>query len=106
MKLFLHVSKDEQRKRLLERLEDPTKNWKFRAGDLEDRDRWNAYTAAYRDALSRCSTRWAPWYVVPGDRKAARDYLVAQLLLDTLKRMSPRYPEADPEVLKYRKRLR
>lgn len=106
LKLFLHISKEEQRKRLLARLEDSSKNWKFRVGDLEDRARWNAFTVAYRDALARCSTRWAPWYVVPADRKAARDYLVAQLLLETLKRMSPRFPKADPEVLKYRKRLR
>jgi PPK2 family polyphosphate:nucleotide phosphotransferase len=105
LKFFLHISKEEQRERLIARLDDPTKNWKFRVGDLEDRDRWNAYTTAYRDALSRCSTRWAPWYVVPADRKTARDYLVAQVLLEKLKSLRPKFPPADPEVLKYRDRI-
>ena len=106
LKFYLHISKNEQQKRLIARLDDPTKNWKFRIGDLEDRERWNAYTTAYRDALSRCSTRWAPWYVVPGDRKPARDYLVAQLLLERLRALRPKFPPADPKVLKYRKEIR
>jgi PPK2 family polyphosphate:nucleotide phosphotransferase len=106
LKFCLHISKDEQRKRLIARLDDPTKNWKFRPGDLEDRDRWSAFTAAYRDALSRCSTRWAPWYVVPADHKPARDYLVAQVLYERLKALRPKFPPADPKVLKYRKQIR
>src|ERR1043166_994883 len=69
VKFFLHVSRDEQKRRLIERLTDETKNWKFRAGDLDNRRKWKAYPAAYRDALRRCSTRWAPWYVVPADDK-------------------------------------
>src|SRR5207244_9135831 len=65
LKFFLHVSRDEQKKRLLERLTDPTKNWKFRAGDLDDRAKWREYTKAYVDLLRACSTKWAPWYLVP-----------------------------------------
>ena len=99
LKFFLHISKAEQKERLLARLEDPTKQWKFNAGDLGERALWNSYTSAYRDALRKCSTPWAPWYVVPADKKKVRDYLIAQVVVDTLKRMSPQYPEADKEAL-------
>lgn len=106
LKFFLHISKEEQRKRLLERLEDPTKNWKFDPGDLADRDQWDAYTAAYKDALSKCSTPWAPWYLVPADRKKARDVLVARVVVETLEKLKPKYPKAAPEVLAYAEQLR
>ena len=99
VKFFLHISKAEQKERLLARLEDPTKQWKFNAGDLGERALWASYTTAYRDALRKCSTPWAPWYVVPADKKKVRDYLVAQVVVDTLTRMSPRYPKADKEAL-------
>jgi PPK2 family polyphosphate:nucleotide phosphotransferase len=99
LKFFLHVSRGEQRRRLLDRLTDRTKNWKFRAGDLDDRARWRAYTAAYRDALRKCSTRWAPWYVVPADDKKVRDYLVAKRIARAMEQLRPRYPRADPDVL-------
>jgi PPK2 family polyphosphate:nucleotide phosphotransferase len=105
VKFFLHISKDEQKARLRARLADPTKQWKFNAGDLKDRARWASYTAAYRDALRKCSTPWAPWYVVPADKKKVRDYLVAQVVVDTLKRMSPRYPKADKEVLELEREI-
>jgi len=98
LKFFLHVSRDEQRRRLSERLADSTKNWKFRAGDLDDRDRWNAYTTAYRDALSRCSTPDAPWYVVPADDKDVRNWLIARCIADTLDDLGLRYPRADAAV--------
>ena len=78
LKFFLHVSRAEQRRRLSDRLTDPAKNWKFNAGDLEDRRRWGAFTAAYRDALRKCSTKWAPWYFVPADDKKVRNWLVAE----------------------------
>jgi PPK2 family polyphosphate:nucleotide phosphotransferase len=100
LKFFLHVSKDEQRQRLIERLEDPKKNWKFREGDLADRALWPAYTRAYRDALRRCSTSWAPWYVVPSDKKAVRNYLITNAINDTLRKLHLEYPKAPPEVLK------
>lgn len=100
VKFFLHVSRDEQRRRLAERLEDPAKNWKFEPGDLEERKRWDDYTAAYAEALERCSTPWAPWYVVPADRNRPRDYLIGSRLVAVLEEMAPRYPRADPAVLR------
>jgi PPK2 family polyphosphate:nucleotide phosphotransferase len=98
LKFFLHISRDEQKKRFIERIEDPTKTWKFRAGDLDDRKLWPAYTAAYRDALRKCSTSWAPWYVVPGDHERARDLLIARAVVKTLEGLKLRYPPADPGV--------
>jgi PPK2 family polyphosphate:nucleotide phosphotransferase len=98
LKFFLHISRSEQKKRLEERLTDPTKNWKFRAGDLDDRAQWKAYTRAYRDILRECTTKWAPWYVVPADDKSVRNWLVARTIADTLERLDLRYPRASPEV--------
>lgn len=100
LKFFLHVSRDEQRRRLMARLSDPTKNWKFDAGDLEDRRHWHRYTAAYRDALRRCSTPWAPWYFVPADDKKVRNWLIAGQIVKTLEGLKLRYPKGDPEILK------
>jgi PPK2 family polyphosphate:nucleotide phosphotransferase len=100
LKFFLHISREEQKERLLERLHDPLKNWKFQVGDLQERKRWDDYTEAYEDALERCSTDWAPWYVVPADRKKTRDVVVAQVVLNTLERMNPQFPRVDPDVLK------
>jgi PPK2 family polyphosphate:nucleotide phosphotransferase len=106
VKLFLHISRDEQRKRLLKRLDKPSKRWKFDPTDLQDRMLWDEYTAAYRDVFARCSTEQAPWYVIPADDKGVRDYLVAQIVADTLERMDPQLPEADPEVMAYADDLR
>lgn len=97
-KCFLHVSRDEQRDRLRERLEDPTKNWKFRLGDLDDRAKWDDYTEAYQDMLARCSTPSAPWYVVPSDSKTLRNYLIARMLVETLEALDPQYPPMKDEV--------
>jgi PPK2 family polyphosphate:nucleotide phosphotransferase len=105
VKFFLHISKDEQKKRLLARLEDPAKHWKFNEDDLGERALWTSYTAAYRDALRKCSTSWAPWYVIPADKKKVRDYLVAQVAVDTLRRMAPKYPEADGDILKLKDKI-
>ena len=99
LKFFLHVSRAEQRERLIDRLDDPTENWKFRAGDLDDRRRWTAFTSAYRDALRRCSTKWAPWYVVPADSKTVRNYLITRTLNSALRELRLRYPRAKAEVL-------
>jgi len=99
VKIFLHVSRDEQARRLRDRLQDSGKNWKFDPGDLEDRARWDDYTAAYDEAIERCNSAEAPWYVVPADDKKARDFLVAGILADTLERMRPEYPRADDRVL-------
>jgi PPK2 family polyphosphate:nucleotide phosphotransferase len=106
LKFFLHISKAEQRKRLLERVKDPAKNWKVSASDLADRQKWGEYTVAYQDVLSRCSTPWAPWYLVPADDKAARNYLVSGVILATLKRMAPQFPRGNARILaKYRREL-
>lgn len=99
LKLFLHVSRDEQLSRLEERIDDPTKNWKVAERDWDERELWPEYTRAYRDALAKCSTEWAPWYVVPADQNRVRNWLVADAVVSTLKRMAPRYPRADEKVL-------
>lgn len=106
LKFFLHISRDEQREQFLERLTDPTKNWKFRAGDLDDRALWGDYTRAYRDALRKCSTPWAPWYLVPSDSRTVRNYLVTRIINDTLTRLRPQYPRAPREILALKSRLR
>ena len=92
------VCQNEQRRRLQERLTDDTKNWKFRLGDLDDRQRWGAYTKAYQGLLSECSTKHAPWYVVPADDKKVRNWLIARTIADTLDGLGLRYPPADPAV--------
>jgi PPK2 family polyphosphate:nucleotide phosphotransferase len=98
LKFFLHVSRDEQKKRLIERLEDKKKNWKFRAGDLDDRELWGDFTKAYRDAIAQCSTSWAPWYIVPADDEDVRNLLIARTIADTLDDLDLRYPALDPEL--------
>ena len=100
LKFFLHVSRAEQKKRLEDRLTDKKKNWKFQVGDLDDRARWRDYTAAYRIALGRCSTDWAPWYVVPADDKKVRNLLISRAIADTLERLDLRYPPAPADVRK------
>jgi len=92
LKFFLHISKDEQRERLEARLEDPEKHWKFDPADLTERKSWDAYRTAFDDALSRCSTPYAPWHVVPANRKWARNLMVARTIADTLEAMDPHFP--------------
>ncbi len=98
LKFMLHVSRDEQKRRLEERLTDPTKRWKFRRGDLDDRERWDAFTRAYRGVLTHTSTEHAPWFVVPADDEDLRDYLVARTVSDTLESLRLRYPAGDESV--------
>ncbi|MET0628277.1 MAG: PPK2 family polyphosphate kinase [Acidimicrobiia bacterium] len=95
VKVFLHISKDEQRARLQARIDDPEKNWKFRSSDLESRSHWDDYQRRYDEAISATSTDWAPWYVVPGDHKWVRDVAVATLLVDVFSALDPKIP--DPE---------
>jgi PPK2 family polyphosphate:nucleotide phosphotransferase len=99
VKLMLHVSADEQRARLQDRINDPTKRWKFRVGDLDDRKRWDEFQAAYEDAVTETSTDEAPWYVIPGDRNWARDVAVLEVLVHTLEKLDPKYPKADPAII-------
>jgi PPK2 family polyphosphate:nucleotide phosphotransferase len=101
LKFFLHVSRGEQTKRLRERVEDPSKNWKFSAGDLDERALWDKYTEAYRDALRKCSTEWAPWYVVPADSNKARNYLIARRIVDTLEALDLEYPKPKTDLRQY-----
>jgi polyphosphate kinase 2 (PPK2 family) len=109
VKFFLHLSKEEQRRRFLARIDDPEKNWKFSAADLVERDRWKDYMAAYEHCLEATSTGHAPWYVVPADDKENARLIVSQVLLDTMSRLKMRYPASDPAKLKelqaIRKRL-
>jgi PPK2 family polyphosphate:nucleotide phosphotransferase len=105
VKVLLHISKTEQRERLLARIDDPTKRWKFRPGDLEERRRWPQYVRAYDDVVRRCSTPAVPWYVVPADRKWYRNWAVSHLLLETLREMDPRYPQPTFDPAAYRTRL-
>jgi polyphosphate kinase 2 (PPK2 family) len=93
VKLFLHISPEEQRARLQARLDDASKRWKFREGDLEDRKLWAQFQTAYEEALTRTSTDTAPWYVVPANRKWYRNLVVSSILIEILERMDPRYPE-------------
>jgi PPK2 family polyphosphate:nucleotide phosphotransferase len=105
MKFFLHVSRDEQKQRLEERIEDPKKNWKFSAGDLDERKLWDDYTRAYHDALRKCSTDWAPWYVVPADKNKVRNYLIAKRIVATLEDLDLQYPKPKEDLKQYLKVL-
>ncbi|MBT2443834.1 polyphosphate kinase 2 family protein [Streptomyces sp. ISL-36] len=105
VKVFLHLSYEEQRDRLLERLDNPEKHWKFDPGDIEERKLWPAYQQAYEIALERCSADEAPWYVVPADRKWYRNWAISTLLLEHLQALDPQYPEGDFDVAECRKRL-
>lgn len=102
LKFWLNVSPEEQRKRLLARLEDPAKNWKFEEGDLAERGRWKDYMAAYEDALNQTSKPWAPWYAIPADSKSFMRMTVADILLRTLKSLNLKYPTlTDDELSKF-----
>ncbi|MFZ4809120.1 MAG: polyphosphate kinase 2 family protein [Hyphomicrobiaceae bacterium] len=92
LKFMLHISKDEQRERLQARLDEPESRWKFDPGDLDDRKLWNEYQDAYETMLERCSTPWAPWHVIPADRKWARNAAIAAIVRQTLETMNPQYP--------------
>ena len=98
VKIFLHVSKDEQRQRLQERVDDPEKRWKFRSGDLDDRALWPKFQAAYQDALHLTSTEHAPWYVVPADRNWVRNLAVAKIMRHHLREMDPKLPPAEDGI--------
>ncbi len=100
LKFYLHISKEEQRERLQERLRDPTKHWKADPADLEERRLWDDYRAAYEDAIERCGTPWAPWHIIPADRKWYRDFAVSEIILETLRRMRPQFPPPKADIAK------
>ena len=105
IKCFLHISSAEQKERLLARLEDPTKHWKYNPGDIDERALWLAYAEAYQAVLERCSTQHAPWYVIPADRKWYRNWAVAQLLVEHLRALDLKWPVADFDVETEKQRL-
>jgi PPK2 family polyphosphate:nucleotide phosphotransferase len=105
VKCMLHISPDEQKGRLLDRLDDPTKFWKYNPGDVDERARWADYRAAYEVALERTNTEHAPWHVIPSDKKWYRNLAIGNLLLETLRRLDPQWPEADFDVEAEKKRL-
>ena len=96
VKFFLHISMEEQKRRLEKRLRDPHKNWKFDPGDLEERKHWDEYQEAFDDMLEKCSTEWAPWYVVPADRKWFRNYVLAETIVHTMEALDMQYPDPVP----------
>ena len=97
VKIFLNVSKEEQRARFLDRIAEPEKHWKFQARDVKERAFWDDYMRAYEEALSTTSTEWAPWYVVPADRKWFARLAVMAIVTDALRRIDPQYPELSGE---------
>lgn len=101
LKFFLNISNEEQKQRLQARLDDPTKNWKFSEGDLEERKLWPRYMEAYEDALSRCATKHAPWWVIPSDRKWMRNLAISSILVETLEGMRLKWPppSVDPKSI-------
>ncbi|HEX6872283.1 MAG TPA: PPK2 family polyphosphate kinase [Micromonosporaceae bacterium] len=105
IKVMLHISYDEQRTRLLARLDDPHKRWKFDPGDVADRALWHDYHAAYEEALTRCDTAWAPWYVVPADRKWYRNWAVTNIMLAHLAELELSYPEPSFDLAAQRRAL-
>src|SRR4051812_22038451 len=106
VKCFLHISREEQQQRLLARLDDPAKHWKYNPHDLEDRALWDDYLAAYADALEQCSTEAAPWHIVPADRKWYRNWAITQLLCEELEALDLEWPPADFDVEEEQRRVR
>ncbi len=100
LKFFLHISKDEQKERLKARLDDSSKHWKISAADIAERKYWDDYTRAYEDALSRCSTRHAPWFVIPANHKWFRNLAVSSIIVETLERMHPKFPKPSIDISK------
>ena len=100
LKFFLHISKDEQKKRLMDRIDDPDKHWKISEADFNERRFWNDYTAAYEDALTKCSTDAAPWYVIPSNKKWFRNLAVSHIIAETLEEMDLKLPKPSIDVKK------
>jgi PPK2 family polyphosphate:nucleotide phosphotransferase len=105
IKCFLNISSAEQKDRLMARLEDPTKHWKYNPGDVDERAKWSAYMEAYQAVLERCNTEYAPWYVIPADHKWYRNWAVAQLLAEHLRVLDLEWPAADYDIEKEKARV-
>ena len=102
LKFYLHISKDEQKERLESRIEDPTKHWKVTASDIRERAYWDDYMQAYEVMLQKCSTEWAPWHIIPADKKWYRDLVITECIVDTLEKLDMKYPEPTIDVTKLR----
>jgi PPK2 family polyphosphate:nucleotide phosphotransferase len=98
LKFFLHISKEEQKKRFEARLQDSRKNWKFSLGDVKERTYWDDYQRAFEEALSRCNTSWAPWYVIPADHKWYRNLAVSQIITEALEKLDMHFPPPLPDA--------
>jgi PPK2 family polyphosphate:nucleotide phosphotransferase len=98
LKFYLHIDQDEQRERFQARLDEPNKRWKFRLGDLEERKLWPEYMKAYQDVLSKTSTEWAPWYIVPANRKWYRNLVIATIMVETLEGLNMSYPQPEGDL--------
>ena len=104
IKFFLHISKAEQLERLKARIDDPNKHWKISSSDFSERKFWESYQTAYEDAISKCNTEWAPWYVIPANKKWYRNWAVSQILVETLEELDMKFPKASIDVSKIRVR--
>ncbi len=102
LKFYLHISKDEQKERLESRIEDPTKHWKVEASDIRERAYWEDYMQAYEVMLQKCSTEWAPWHIIPANKKWYRNLVIAECVVDALKKLDMRYPEPSVDITKLR----
>lgn len=100
VKFFLHISKDEQKKRFQERIDDPDKRWKISPADFKEREYWDDYTRAYEDAIARCNTSEAPWYIIPANKKWFRNFAVSHILVETLERLNMKFPKPTFDVSK------
>ena len=98
LKFYLHISKEEQKERLQARLDEPHKRWKFAKGDLAERKRWDDYLEAFEAVLSKTSTEWAPWYVIPADRKWYRNLIISRILVETLESLDMKYPDPEEDL--------
>jgi polyphosphate kinase 2 (PPK2 family) len=100
LKFFLHISKEEQKSRFENRLKDPNRQWKLSTADFAERDYWDDYMEAYEDALTRCSTPWAPWHVIPADKKWYRNLAVSRILVETLEELKMKFPPPSLDLAK------
>jgi PPK2 family polyphosphate:nucleotide phosphotransferase len=106
LKFFLHISKEEQLRRLDQRIDDPLKNWKISTADFKEREYWDDYHAAYEDALSKCRTEWGPWYVIPSDKKWFRNLAVSQIIVERMAELKMKYPPPSFDVGQLREALK
>ena len=106
LKFFLHISKDEQKKRLQARISDPTKHWKLSEADMQERQYWDDYTEAYEEAIGKCSTKHAPWFIIPACHKWFRNLAVSKIVVETLDKMDPKYPTPELDIARMKRLLK